>query len=336
MKKILVIRFSSLGDVVISTAFFEACKKKYNDSKIFVLTKDSYSDVFFNNPNIEKIFTIGKKSLLDVCREINKEKVDLIFDLHRNIRSFITSFLIKGKVLRYNKDIYGRNSLVRNKKIKDFKYETTRERYINCLGYIDENIKNSFSKIYLKDSELENSKKDLRYDSKFKYIGINIGAKWNTKKWISRNYAELAMRLLDKKVKVIIIGSREDNNFKEQIFEYIKPEYKNSILDTVGKLNLREFFSIIKLCDVLITPDSAGLHIAQALGVRVIALFGPTVKEFGFWENRGQDFLIEKNILCRPCSLHGNDVCPEKHFKCMNEITVDEVWDVVRKLIINN
>jgi heptosyltransferase II len=329
MKKILIIRFSSLGDVVISTAFFKACKKKYSDSKIFVLTKDAYQDVFLNNPNIEKIFSIGNKSLFEVCKEINKEKIDLIFDLHRNIRSFVASFLIKGKVSRYNKDILRRNLLVYTKKIKDFKYETTKEKYINCLGEIDPNIKNSFSKIYLKDAEIEDLKKKINYDSKFKYIGINIGAKWNTKKWIPDYYSELIMRLLDENCKVIILGGKEDNNFKNIIFEFIKPEYKNNIFDFVGQLNLREFFSIIKLCNVLFTSDSAGLHIAQALGVKVVAIFGPTVKEFGFWENRGNDILIEKNLNCRPCSLHGNKVCPKKDFKCMKEISVDEVLKTI-------
>ncbi|MFC1546496.1 glycosyltransferase family 9 protein [bacterium] len=327
MKKILIIRFSSMGDIILTTAFIRACRKKYPASEIFFLTKKKFQDVLKFNPDIKKVFTLGDEPLFDVINQIKNEDIDQVFDLHRNIRSFVAALLLKCRVKRYSKNILKRRILVLTKKFLG-KNISIRQRYINCLNKDDKEITNSLTKIYLADEEISRAKEIIKYNEADIYIGINMGARWAAKKWIPENYAELIQRLAFNS-KVVVFGDKYDKTFNETVFGQIPESCNKNIIDLTGKLDIRELFACIKLCNRIVTTDSAVMHASQALDIPVVALFGPTVRNFGFWEPRENDKLIEKQVSCRPCSLHGLNICPKKHFKCMRDISVEEVYKAV-------
>ncbi|MFH1715690.1 MAG: glycosyltransferase family 9 protein, partial [Elusimicrobiota bacterium] len=325
--KFLVIRFSSLGDVVLATSFIEFLKKTYPEAEIYMLTKDAFKDVFVNNPHISQIFTIGKKSLLGVVSEIKKYGIDYIVDLHSNLRSRIVSSLIPSEIMRYDKNIWARRILVWTKKwIGDNK--TIIKRYTNCVSSGAEPEK---TKLFLLKEELKRVEILVNYSAKNKYIGISPSARWETKRWLPKRYAKVIEKLLAKEHKVILFGDESDIEFNNQVIGHLADSFKYRIIDTTGILSLRHLFAAISLCDALLTTDSAPMHIAQSLGVNVVALFGPTVKEFGFWNPNHNDILIEKKLACRPCSLHGTNKCPKKHFNCMMNISVSEVFSAIIK-----
>jgi heptosyltransferase-2 len=334
---ILITRFSSFGDVIISTAFVEAVRLKYPESKIYFLTKAGYDDVFKNNKNIEKVFTYNQ-NFHEMLTKLKTVKFDFMFDLSCNLRSFwLSVFLIfrGAKVFRIGKDILNRRMLVFFKK-NPKKYIPIRQKYSQFFL----SGKNFETNIFLDVLETNEAKELIKYNPDEFYIGINTGAKWDTKKWINSKYVKLINELLILEKNVVLIGDKNDVFFNAEITEMIErisPQNSKKIkfFNLTDKLNKRQLFSVISLMDCLLTTDSACLHIAQAVKVPVVALFGPTIKGFGFWDEKSygnkKDCLVEVDLPCRPCSLHGGNICPQRHFSCMKDIKTEEVLESIKR-----
>ncbi|MDR0676623.1 MAG: glycosyltransferase family 9 protein [Elusimicrobiota bacterium] len=345
VKKILIIRFSSLGDVILSTIFIEALFEKYKLDKneknleIFVLTKTPYDAVFANNPNIKKVFTTESKEIfktIKIIKKFQKEfgKIDLIFDLSFNLKSILISLFLNTKTIRISKNIIKRRILilVHSKKIKNLlkinnNFISIKQKYSQTFLPYKIN-----SKLYLSDKELSFAKfsKIANYNEQNFYIGINTSANWDTKKWIIENYIELIQKLLKNKNKnkIVLLGGQKEILFNKKIVEKIDFKDENFI-DLTGKTTIRELFAVVSLLNLVFTTDSAILHISQSFNKPTLAIFGPTVSEFGFWDKGENDFLFEiQNLACRPCSLHGTKTCPAKysHHDCMKKIDVSDVY----------
>jgi heptosyltransferase-2 len=156
-----------------------------------------------------------------------------------------------------------------------------------------------------------------------KIVGIAPGSIWTTKRWIPERFAEVSDLLIkETSAKVIFLGSKEDEKLCLEIANLM--ENKPVIL--AGKTNILQSAAIISKCKVILSGDSAPVHIASAVKTPVVAIFGSTIPEFGFAPYGEGHLIIEKKMDCRPCGIHGKDKCPKKHFKCMTEITTSEVF----------
>ena len=175
-------------------------------------------------------------------------------------------------------------------------------------------------------------------------VVIAMGAKHFNKCWLAPYWNSLIEKLKEENYQVVVIGTEEDS----KILAGYKRAAKNASLDLTGKLNLEETAGLdltgklnleetaglLKEAQVLITGDSAPLHLAEALGTPVVALFGPTVREFGFTPFLENSVLLEKELNCRPCSAHGKKKCTHKTEKqCMCLITPQEVWETVELVL---
>lgn len=328
INKILVMRLSSLGDVILTTPVFTNLRQNLPEAYIAVLTKEEYATVLKNNPNINEIISFNPQdqSLMDLVKLINGKKFDLVLDLHRNLRTSIISLFIKAKVIKYDKQSLPRYLLIWFKIKSPSLNKTIIERYLESL--INLGITSSIKepKIYLTKEE-----KKIAFDLLIKYglstreviVGLNPGAKWETKRWPKEYWAQLIDYLAQVNCQMIVFGDNNDLDFVEKIFTLIKTKPK--IINFVGKTDLRLLASLIENCTTLITGDSGPMHLACALGVPVIALFGPTVAEFGFVPQTEQNVVLQKELSCRPCSLHGTNSCPKKHFLCLKSISAEEV-----------
>ena len=160
-------------------------------------------------------------------------------------------------------------------------------------------------------------------------IAIAPGGRKKTKRWPAAKYGRLASRLVSELgVTVVMVGDEGDKSVGSQV----KKECQG-VLDAIGRTDIGKLGTILSRCDLTISNDSAPVHMAVAVRTRVAAIFGPTVVEFGFAPYGRKDVVIEKDLYCRPCSLHGTDVCPEGHFRCMEDIGSDEVYDVAARLL---
>jgi ADP-heptose:LPS heptosyltransferase len=160
-----------------------------------------------------------------------------------------------------------------------------------------------------------------------KVVGINAGSVWATKRWLAAGFAAVADRIIrDLKARVIFVGGAKDAASVNEVLTMMKEQP----LNWVGETTLKELVAVVARCQAFLTNDSGPLHIAVASLVPTVAIFGPTTRELGFFPYGSGHVVIEKDLACRPCGLHGADRCPLGHFKCMKDITPDEVFAAVR------
>ncbi len=319
--KILIIRYSSLGDVILSTVLSRNIKTNKYDAEIDFLTKEKYSSIFFNSPDINK--TLSKIP--------RKAKYDYIIDIHDNMRSYFARNSISGeKKITIDKASYARRIYLHTRKFSKELKKTVIDRYLFPLSEMNFSIVYKEPVIYLNDTEIE---KITKFLPKRKYITIAPGAKWRTKEWISEHYTDLVIKIIRELERdIVIIGDVSGRRLSEEIIKETGL-IKKHIVNLTGKTNLREAAAVIKKSDVLVSTDSAPLHIGWAVGVKVVALFGPTVKEFGFQPISPFVSILEKNMECRPCSLHGSKKCRYGDRACMQRIEVYEVFNEIKKFL---
>lgn len=333
--KILVIRFSSLGDVILTTPVFYNLKMNYPQSIIKVLVKEEFSQVFENNPYIDEIIKFSKsKHLYSQIKSLRKEKFDLLIDLHRSIRSRIFYFTIPAiKKISYRKNSLSRIFAAIFHQKKEFPLVVN--LYLATLKKLKIEIKREKTEIFLTLQEREKTEDFLKkngINKSEKIIGIHPGARKFTRRWPEENYPLLVKKLLENNLSVLFFIPPEENNF-QKVFSATPID--SSKLIFLSKTKLREYFSFVSFCDSLLCMDSSSIHIANALNVPVVAIYGSTASSFGFKPLQEKDIIIEKQLRCHPCSVHGKNKCPKRHFKCMKDINVDEVFSAIISQVKN-
>jgi heptosyltransferase-2 len=336
-KKILIIRLSSLGDVVLTTPVIKALKEKFPQSEIYFLTKGIYSDVLKNNPFLSSVIKFnpdqkhsGLAGLREIIRELAQYHFDLIIDLHSNLRSFFIRHLLKAeKKIRYKKRVLARFFIVYFKWLK-IKPQHTIDSYLLSLRKL--NIKNAKVKpeIFL-DEKTEKFAQNFLWQNKIKkddiLVGISPGAKWETKRWDGSKFLRLCQILLENdKYKIVLFGSAEEKNLVENLTK----NFSDRVFKGIG-LSLLELSALIGKCEVFVSNDSGLMHIATAMDVPVIAIFGPTHPNLGFSPLGERNVILTTNEKCSPCSLHGEKPCKKERPYCFEKIFPEEVADVVIK-----
>ncbi|MFH1414861.1 MAG: glycosyltransferase family 9 protein [Elusimicrobiota bacterium] len=318
---ILIIRYSSLGDVILTIAAAKNIKADSMDNNVDILTKEEYVPILRNNRYIDNVIT-GISW---------KKKYDYVVDLHNSIRSNIVKHLIRTKrILTYNKASYARRLYVRTGRRSAELDETVIDRYLHPLKEIGMEADYTAPEIGLGEEELEAAG---RMVSDTDYIALCPGAKWKTKEWLAENYIALAVKIIrDLDMNIALLGSNDDTGLSNEIYKGVGV-LKKHITDMTGKTGLRELACLIKKSRLLVTTDSGPMHLGWAVGTRTIALFGPTVKEFGFQPVDPGISIIDKDMECRPCSLHGSNKCKFKDHACMRRIEVYEVMDKIKKAL---
>lgn len=313
--KVLLIRFSSAGDILLLNDAIKFLKNQNKNIDINLLTKDAYRDMGWilgvDCVTIKKENGILKKiySFINIINLINKKKIDIIFDFQNSLKSrFILLFLKAKKKFIFNKNIIKRRLMVLFKWFIN-EQETISEKYLKLVR-----------RVFKSDIKTLTKTKNLYKLKKIRNIVIGVGAKWKLKRW--PYYLELIELLKKLKgIKLIIVGLKEEVEKNSDLL-YIKGE---NIINKIGATDLKGLYKIISKADFLIGNDTMVAHMAAINNVPGIVIMGPTVKAFGFISER--NFLVlEKNIACRPCHLHGGTDCPIGTFKCMSEINAEYVY----------
>ena len=328
-----------MGDVILTTSFLRQLHNKYRDASIDFATALPFAEILKYNPRINRIFEYDKsaaqKEIIEqrnnFIREGGFEKYDLAIDLQKNLRSKMLLSGISKNNLYYKKRRLHKLSLVYRKKplgpvmpIPEL-YRMAAE----AAGVEDDG---SGLEIWLPGESGLDSYPPFEKNSVPDKIRIAMapGAKHITKRWPSEKFAELANMLIEEKdAEIILLGGKED----KEICGYIADKCGGKAKDHCGKTNILETARIIDRCSLLITNDSGVMHIAAARQTPVAAIFGSTVPAFGFGPFRVQHEIIEKPVVCRPCTHIGRAECPKKHFDCMKLISVSDVLKAVERHI---
>lgn len=313
MKKILIIRFSSIGDIVLTTPVIRCIKEQKPTTEIHFLTKTSFKSILENNPHLTKIHTI-EKDVKEVMEQLQKENFDFVVDLHNNIRSIQTKNGL-GKPSSTFKKLNFKKWVLVNLKIDKMPKVHVVDRYMDTVAQLG--IKNDNKGLdYFIPAKDEVSISSLPASHQKEYIGFVIGAKHFTKQLPTEKIISICKKI---NKPIVLLGGKEDNKRAEEIEKAVG----GSIYNACGKYNLNQSASIIKQASKIISHDTGLMHIAAAFKKEIISVWGNTVPSFGFtpYLPDSKSKMVEvKNLSCRPCSKIGYDKCPKGHFKCMMEI----------------
>lgn len=326
VKKILIIRFSSIGDIVLTTPVVRCLKRQLPDCEIHYLTKKAFEPVLRSNPYISKIITIGH-NIDEVIPGLKKESYDHIVDLHKNFRSLGVRLKLGIKSTSFPK-LNFRKWLMVTLKINRMPDVHVVDRYfksVTSLGVI-----NDLSGLDYFIPEGDRVKPvHLPETHQNGYVAMVIGGKHKTKQLPTEKIIELLTRL---NYPVIILGGSEDR--EDGLI--IEQQIVKRVYSACGKFNLNQSASLIEQARVVITNDTGLMHIAAAFKKPVISIWGNTVPELGMYpympQHPDQFRIFEvKGLSCRPCSKIGFDKCPKEHFRCMMDQDVSAIVEAVKE-----
>jgi heptosyltransferase-2 len=330
-QKILVIRLSSLGDVVLITPALRALHQSFPRARIQVATRSEYVPLLRPSPWVDAAQALdrkGEKNFVTYLKGIRREGYDLVVDLHATLRSrMIAQASGAGKVLRYRKAVLGRRALVAFKAKKAFQAKHVVDRYLECLVPLGIEKPPRLPEVVLEGKEKTFGREFLGEGGPF--IALVAGAKHATKRWLKDRFVDVGKRLFQEgQIGIVVPGSDEEKALVKEVVGGIGEGAKAAC-----GLGLRQMASVLASCKAVLSNDSGPMHLATAVGTPVVALFGPTVEAFGFFPVGERNLVLQRDLPCRPCSLHGTEECPEGHFKCMREIAPAEVIQAVRTIL---
>ncbi|MBW7868348.1 MAG: glycosyltransferase family 9 protein [Brumimicrobium sp.] len=311
MQKILIIRLSSIGDIVLISPIIRCVKQQLKDAEVHVLTKGQYQTLYNTNPYVSKIYTWEEENATSFAG-LKAENYDFVVDLHKNIRTSKVKTILHKKGKSFPKLNFQKWLLVNFKKdilpnihIVDRYFEA-----VKPLGVTNDQKGLDF---FIQMDE-EAFKKKFTFTDK--YIVVAVGAKFATKRMPPKKLSEVLDGL---PLPIVLIGGKEDQDSAQQIVELL-PNQK--ITNTCGLLSFQESAQVIKDAQVIVTHDTGMMHIASAFELPIVSIWGNTVPAFGMYPYRPQapnSYSIHEvlGLDCRPCSKIGFDTCPKGHFNCM-------------------
>jgi ADP-heptose:LPS heptosyltransferase len=325
-KKFLIIRFSSIGDIVLTTPVIRCLRKKLPDAEIHFLTKQSFKGILAANPFITKIHTLGDSFEL-MLHELKTEEYDYVIDLHHNLRTLrIKRFLKNVKSVSFNK-LNIEKYIFTKFKINILPKKHIVDRNLEIVAPLGVENDGMGLDYFIPDND-KIKKDDIPTSHLLGYIAVVIGAALVTKKMPLHKLKELCATL---NYPLILLGDKNDFEAAKAIAaaDDIK------IYNACGKFNLNESADIVRNAKLIITHDTGLMHIAAAFQKPIISIWGNTVPEFGMYPYYGSlstqkfDTIQINKLWCRPCSKIGYDKCPKGHFKCMELIAVNDIVNKV-------
>jgi heptosyltransferase-2 len=330
--KILVIQTAFIGDVILTTPLFRTLKEGLAEAWVTAVVVPSCRDILEGNPHVDEIVAYDKRrdnrGVRGFCRILDRVRRGM-FDLtvvpHRSLRSALLARLagiprrvgfdrsagafLFTDVVRYRTDAH---EVDRNLDL------------VHPLGIEERNVQPEIFPGKADEEVVSSLLREVGCDDRYPLVAIAPGSVWSTKRWLPERFAGLADWLTTAyNATIVFVGGSGDVDLCQMIVEMMKGK---GAISVAGRLSLRTSAALLARCHLLISNDSAPVHLASAVGTPTIALFGPTVPMFGFGPLAPRSAIVEvKGLPCRPCGTHGGNACPAGHFRCMRDLTVEMV-----------
>lgn len=317
VKKLLFIRFSSIGDVVLTTPVIRCASRQLQGTEIHLVTKESFRSVLAHNPYLYTLHTF-KKDVSELYETLRAEKYDVVIDLHYNLRSFRLKRKLGAKSFSFNKINIAKFLAVNFKMLSRLPDRHIVDRYFSAIAPLGV-TSDGYGLDYFISPEEEVNAAAL-FHSAPAYIALVVGGSYYTKKIPLHKLAEICQRA---KLPLLLLGGKEDKPVADQLQAQFP-----SLVNGCGMYSLNQSASLIQQAAWVITSDTGLMHIASAYNKKIISLWGNTIPEFGMapYLPQPENKLLEvKGLSCRPCSKLGFGDCPVGHFKCMNEIDLSGI-----------
>lgn len=334
--KFLIIRFSSIGDIVLTTPVVRCLKKQIATAEVHYLTKSSFRPILEANPYIDKVHYL-KDDLTNVIGELQKEDFDYVIDLHHNLRTLKVKRALGKQAFSFDK-LNIEKWLYTSFKWNRMPDRHIVDRYLDTVGSFG--VKNDGAGLdYFIPPADEIKLNDIPTSHQAGYVGLVIGAALATKKLPLHKLKEICTAA---RHPLILLGGPEDADVAAELaaIDPIK------IYNACGKFNLNESADLVRRAKLIVTHDTGLMHIAAAFSRPILSIWGNTVPEFGMYPYYGENYLYNyrpaggggnlpyemlevKGLSCRPCSKIGYKKCPKGHFKCMELQSVEKIVGVI-------
>jgi len=339
--KILVYQTAFLGDLILTIPLINAIHKVFNNPEIVVVVRGGLGDLMREQDGVKEVIEYYKNGrdggfipFVNLIKRIREENFDIVFAPHRSFRT--TMIMLFSGVPERVGFKESALSFVYTKRVSrtDASHEIEKNllllRVMNNSFGMDHDI----LKLKIRDDIYEKVEKKLSEYGVTPHdpvVTVAPGSQWGTKRWLPEGFAEVISRLHKEGVKVVLVGSEGDR----EIARNIEVSSGYGLINLCGFTSILESAAIISISRVLLSNDSASVHLASLTGTPVVVIYGPTIPAFGFSPYGVEHIIIEsKDLKCRPCSSHGPQKCPEGHFKCMKQISSVEVYTAVKKLLL--
>jgi len=340
-KRILIIRLSSIGDIILATPVPRILKNKFPAAELDFIVKKQFAPLLQDNPYIDHILSLdtgnGRSELARLKNQLLARNYDLVVDIHNNFRSHLLKTGLPGIKVTYKKYAFRRFLLVK------FGWNLYRSvipvtrRYLDSLATFGISDDGLGPQLFIDPATLQRMDKLLQEKGLYTtrpVICMAPGAGYFTKRWPVEYFTQLAERCIKElNAQIVLLGSAQDQQLTRQITVHLAD---NAALDLAGSLEIMETAGVLNRADLVVSNDSGLMHLAAALKKKTVAVFGSTTRELGFFPDNPLARVMENNALpCRPCSHIGRKKCPKQHFKCMRDILPDTVFQAVRELLRN-
>lgn len=315
MKKILLIRFSSIGDIVLTTPVVRCLRQQLPEAELHVLTKPAYQSIYASNPNINKVYVL-QGDFAGLLRELRKEHYDFVVDLHKNWRSLRVRLALRRPSASFPKLDF-RKMLYTKLKLGRLPQVHIVDRYFKAVERLGVHNDGQGLDFFIAEGD-EMHREDLPETFREGFVAIVIGGQHATKILPEDKVVEVCEAL---DYPVILVGGPEDASRADRIKEKVGSGVGNSC----GRLTVGQSASLLNLAEVVLTNDTGMMHIAAALRKPIVSVWGNTVPEFGMYPYlpKGMtpaDIVECKGLRCRPCDKLGYARCPKGHFDCMRKL----------------
>ena len=317
IKRILVITLSNTGDVILTTPVIEALSRAHPDARIDIVVGPNGREVFEKNTRISKVFIYDKHSGIFEKFRLIKKLRKIRYNLAIDLKNTAIPFLISAK---YKSKSIGRKKGLLHK----------REEHLDILKPMGIETEGIPLKIELSDDDIRTAEGLLK-SIKGGYVVVSPGAKSHTKRWPPEYFGGISDLINERLGYEIVLVGKDDGNHPDSdrvVTDHVKRYMKNAPLDLIGKTTLRELGFIIKKALLLVTNDSAPLHIGSAVNTPTVAIFGPT-DERKYGPLADKSIVLRKNLECAPCE---KAQC-RYNYECMRQITVNDAYEAVNKIL---
>ena len=334
--KILIIQTAFIGDVVLVTPLIRAVRRCAAEATLHVMVIPAAQNIVENNPALNEVLVYDKRGsqsgwrgFFRMCSRVRREKYGLVLVPHRSLRSALIAWCSGARVRVGFSNSAGAFLL------------SHRVRYIRSQHEIDRNLSLLASVACPAGRilpELFATEQDQQFvghllapldRAGMSFIAVAPGSVWKTKRWPADYYHKLLKKLSGAGYAIVLLGGSQDR----ELCEAIAAAVPGLVINSAGVLTLRQAAWLLSRAAALVANDSAPLHLGSAANVPMVALFGPTIPGFGFAPYSDHFVVVETELPCRPCGIHGGERCPIGTHACMIHLRVDEVYQETLNII---
>ncbi|HYF39142.1 MAG TPA: lipopolysaccharide heptosyltransferase II [Gemmatimonadales bacterium] len=330
---VLAVRFSSIGDVLLTTPLLRAIRRRHPTARITVLTKLVHAPLLSHNPYVNDVIGLpADRGVFGLAAELRRNRFTHLLDLHDSVRSRMLHLLVPGRWRRYPKHRLARAVLIHAKRNWYRDPRQVAERYFDAARDLDVTPDGGPPDLFLSAEAVRETadwmdRIGLRGDRPL--LALAPGAAHATKRWPLEHWHALARRLIADGFELIVVGGSEDI----RIARAIVANAGDRAVNAAGQFGLQGTGAVLQRVRGLVSGDTGVMHLATAVGTPVVALFGPTVRPFGYFPYTPRAEVVELPLGCRPCSSKGSSRCPLGHHRCLGDMRPELVLEAVRRSV---